>query len=39
MKALLLAQLNPTKTLGQLIDDRNLYRILAILTLIAVWCG
>ena len=39
MKALLLAQLNPTKTLGQLVDDRNLYRILAIFTLIVVWCG
>jgi hypothetical protein len=39
MKALLLSQLNPTKTLGQLVDDRNLYRILAIFTLIVVWCG
>jgi hypothetical protein len=39
MKALLYAQFNPTKTLGQLIDDRNLYRILAVLTLILVWCG
>jgi len=39
MKALLYAQFNPTKTLGQLIADRNLYRILAVLTLILVWCG
>jgi hypothetical protein len=39
MKALLIAQFNPTKTLGQLIADRNLYRILAVLTLIFVWCG
>jgi hypothetical protein len=39
MKALLIAQFNPTKTLGQLIADRNLYRILAVFTLIIVWCG
>jgi hypothetical protein len=38
MKALLLAQINPTKTLRQLIDDRNLYRILAVATVILVWC-
>jgi hypothetical protein len=38
MKALLLAQINPTKTLRQLIDDRNLYRLLGLATLILVWC-
>jgi hypothetical protein len=38
MKALLIAQFNPTKTLGQLVADRDLYRILALFTLICVWC-
>jgi hypothetical protein len=38
MKALLYAQLNPTKTLGQLIKDRNLYRMLALFMLILAWC-
>jgi hypothetical protein len=39
MKALLMAQFNPTKTLGELVADRNLYRVLAIFTLIFAWCG
>lgn len=38
MKALLYAQLNPTKTLGQLVNDRSLYRILALFALVLAWC-
>lgn len=38
MKALLYAQINPSKTLRQLVDDRNLYRLLAMAALILAWC-
>jgi hypothetical protein len=38
MKALLYAQLNPSKTLRQFIDDRNLYRLLLLTALILAWC-
>lgn len=38
MKALLYAQINPSKTLGQIINDRNLYRVIAVFALILAWC-
>jgi len=38
MKTLLYAQINPSKTLRQLIDDRNLYRLLVLAALILAWC-
>lgn len=38
MKALLYAQINPSKTLRQLVDDRNLYRLMALAALILSWC-
>jgi hypothetical protein len=39
MKAILYAQFNPTKTMSQLIKDRNLYRLVMIGCLFAAWCG
>ena len=39
MKAKLYAQLNPTKTMRQLINDRNLYRLVMVLCLFCAWCG
>jgi hypothetical protein len=38
MKAFLYAQFNPSKTLPQLISDRNLYRILALIAVILAAC-
>jgi hypothetical protein len=39
MKAWLDAQLNPTKTLAQLIADGNVRRLLAVASLIIASCG
>jgi hypothetical protein len=38
MKALFYAQINPSKTLRQLINDRNLYRLIVLAALILAWC-
>jgi hypothetical protein len=38
MKAILYAQLNPSKTMKQLIQDRNLYRCVIVASLFLAWC-
>jgi len=38
MKALLYSQLNPCKTMEQLIDDRDLYRFFLVAALFMSWC-
>jgi len=38
MKAILYAQLNPSKTMKQLIEDRNLYRLVIVTSLFLAWC-
>jgi len=38
MKAILYAQLNPTKTMRQLVNDRNLYRLAIVSSLLMAWC-
>jgi hypothetical protein len=38
MKAKLYAQFNPMKTMSQLINDRALYRLLMLGTLLCAWC-
>ena len=37
MKAILLAQFSPTKTLAQLIHDRDLFRLLIMVALFLSW--
>jgi hypothetical protein len=37
MKAKLYAQFNPTKTMSQLINDRDLYRVLIVFGLLCAW--
>jgi hypothetical protein len=39
MKAFLYAQFNPSKTLAQVVNDRNLYRVLLMVALILASCG
>ena len=39
MKAIFYAQLNPQKTIEQLINDRSLYRILILTFMILAACG
>jgi len=38
MKAMLYAQLNPCKTMTQLINDRNLYRLVILSSLVLAVC-
>ncbi len=38
MKSFIYAQLNPTKTMQQLLDDRDLYRLLIIAALLVACC-
>jgi len=38
MKSIIYAQLNPTKTLQQIVNDRDLYRLLAIGALLMACC-
>ncbi len=38
MRAMLLAQLNPVKTMTQLIQDRSLYRIVILGCLLVAYC-
>ena len=38
MKAIFYAQLNPSKTMSQLINDRALYRLLIVGVLFYAWC-
>ncbi len=38
MKAILYAQLNPSKTMSQLINDRDLYRLVILSTLFLAAC-
>jgi hypothetical protein len=38
MKAIVLAQLNPTKTMQQIIADRRLFRIMALTSLVVANC-
>jgi hypothetical protein len=38
MRAIICAQFNPTKTMGQLINDRSLFRLLILAGLMLAWC-
>ena len=38
MKAIVYAQLHPVKTMKQFINDRCLYRLLILATLVVNWC-
>jgi hypothetical protein len=38
MRAMLYAQLNPRKTLAQIIQDRDLMRLMVLGALVLVWC-
>jgi len=39
MKRIVYSQLNPRKTMKQLVTDRNLYRMLIMVELLLVWCS
>jgi hypothetical protein len=39
MKLFLCKQFKPTKTMKQLISDRNVYRLLIVAELVLVWCA
>jgi hypothetical protein len=39
MKVTMLAQINPHKTMAQLVNDRNLLRILILATFALAFCG
>lgn len=39
MKAIMWQQINPTKTLKQLVSDRNLFRLIVLAGLAMSWCA
>jgi len=39
MKLFLCQQFNPTKTMKQIISDRNVYRLVIVVELVLVWCA
>jgi len=39
MKTIIWSQLNPSKTMRQLIADRNVFRLLALAGIISSWCA
>jgi hypothetical protein len=38
MKAILYAQFNPSKTMSQLINDRDVFRLVLLSSLFLAWC-
>ena len=38
MKAILYAQFNPSKTMSQLINDRTVFRLGLVTSLLLAWC-